>query len=912
MKPGKIITFYSYKGGTGRTMALANTACILAERSDCERGVLMIDWDLEAPGLHRFFVQNKNSSERESFDQFPGLIDLWINVKFALEKVKRKSEFVTKQQIHDIFAKINIKKYIRPIDIQGFGKRQNPTKLFLIKAGKFDTSYPGRVSRFPWEEMFKESPWVYVAFAEELAKLFDYVLVDSRTGITDISGICTMIVPENLVVVFTPNFQSLTGITDLVKRAVEYRKSSDDLRPLIVFPLPSRIEANLPDLMKKWRDGDLDENITGYQNEFEGLLAKIYHLEKCDLKDYFDNIQIQHIPYYAYGEKIAVQLDRSEDRFSIAKSYRIFTERLVNGTSPWSNEDVISVSTVEEKHLLEASINESKRKQLNTIRNYLKSSMPGDIWKGMEQARKWVNVHPEDQDIYSVLLDAIQENFLLRDDVQDLLNDMSQKGSKSAADAMRFLPVNLQDLQMKADDAYYTENYENALRLYRQVLQLEPDNKRAQSQLAKAELQRIPEKPNKNIPKVALMRYRKARSSIAAGEIQSAIRLLNAAIEEAQVEDVNFPEAEQLLNTMQNLLEESYSKKDVKRSYKYDVFINYSHRDTDWVTKKLLPSLEEQRLRVCLDFRDFELGASNIIELERAVVESRKTLVVLTPDYLNSQWTEFENILIQTTDPAESARNLIPILLKPCDLPLRLRAINYLDFTKSDTVEFQLKRLITSVKHTNPDLTENKFALSNKNLSFSTPVSVLFLSADPTDASRLILSDEVREIQSELQSLKSGRRFKLNLRPSNRPADISQALLEVQPQIVHFSGHGSSSGALYFENQIGQAQPVEPDALATLFEQFTQEISCVLLHACYSEVQAAAIANHIQYVVGMSNDIGDRAAIAFTIGFYQALGAGRTIEEAYKLGCAQIRLQNVPEHLTPVLIKKEGLPSYEE
>ena len=50
--------------------------------------------------------------------------------------------------------------------------------------------------------------------------------------------------------------------------------------------------------------------------------------------------------------------------------------------------------------------------------------------------------------------------------------------------------------------------------------------------------------------------------------------------------------------------------------------------------------------------------------------------------------------------------------------------------------------------------------------------------------------------------------------------------------------------------------------------------------------------------------IGDKAAIAFTIGFYQALGAGRTVEGAYKLGCVQIRLQSIPEHLTPVLIKK--------
>lgn len=51
-RDGRIVTFYSYKGGTGRTMALANTAWILAANG---KRVLAVDWDLEAPGLHRFF-----------------------------------------------------------------------------------------------------------------------------------------------------------------------------------------------------------------------------------------------------------------------------------------------------------------------------------------------------------------------------------------------------------------------------------------------------------------------------------------------------------------------------------------------------------------------------------------------------------------------------------------------------------------------------------------------------------------------------------------------------------------------------------------------------------------------------------------------------------------------------------------
>jgi len=183
-------------------------------------------------------------------------------------------------------------------------------------------------------------------------------------------------------------------------------------------------------------------------------------------------------------------------------------------------------------------------------------------------------------------------------------------------------------------------------------------------------------------------------------------------------------------------------------------------------------------------------------------------------------------------------------------------------------------------------------------------ISILFLSADPTDASRLRLGQELREIQEKLQLARLRERFTLEQRMSVRPADISQALLDVQPQIVHFSGHGMADGALCFENLVGEIHPVEPAALAALFEQFADQVNCVLLNACYSETQAHAIAKHIDCVIGMNQAIGDEAAIAFAVGFYQALGAGRTAEEAYKLGCVQIRLQGIPEHLTPVLIKQ--------
>jgi|GEM_PF-2863577 len=181
---------------------------------------------------------------------------------------------------------------------------------------------------------------------------------------------------------------------------------------------------------------------------------------------------------------------------------------------------------------------------------------------------------------------------------------------------------------------------------------------------------------------------------------------------------------------------------------------------------------------------------------------------------------------------------------------------------------------------------------------------ILFLASDPTNTSRLRLGEEFREISEQLM-LALGRDYFDLLLPqlSLRPKDIARVLLNTKPHIVHFSGHGDSEGALCFEDNNGQVYLVQPEALAALFEQLADQVQCVVLNACYSEIQARAISKHISYVIGMNKAVSDRAAIAFSLGFYQALGAGRSIDEAFRFGCVQMQLHGLPEHLTPVLIK---------
>lgn len=184
-------------------------------------------------------------------------------------------------------------------------------------------------------------------------------------------------------------------------------------------------------------------------------------------------------------------------------------------------------------------------------------------------------------------------------------------------------------------------------------------------------------------------------------------------------------------------------------------------------------------------------------------------------------------------------------------------------------------------------------------------IKILFLTAEPTDSARLRLGQELRDIREKLQLSRQRENFLLESRESVRPGDITQAIFDVKPHIVHFSGHGTNTGDICLENVSGTVQTVSPNALAELFSLVADQVNCVVLNACYSDAQAKAIAEHIRFVVGMNQAIGDIAAIAFAVGFYKALGANLSIEDAYKFGCVEILLQGIPEESTPVLRKKE-------
>jgi hypothetical protein len=190
----------------------------------------------------------------------------------------------------------------------------------------------------------------------------------------------------------------------------------------------------------------------------------------------------------------------------------------------------------------------------------------------------------------------------------------------------------------------------------------------------------------------------------------------------------------------------------------------------------------------------------------------------------------------------------------------------------------------------------------NTNTAAESKVKVLFLAANPKDSTRLRLDEEMRSIDLALRQAEFRDKFDIDQHWAVRVADIQGYLLRHQPDIVHFSGHGSASSDIILEDNNGNSQTVSPRALSRLFSVLKDNIRCVVLNACYSEQQAQAIAGTIDCVIGMSTAIGDPAAINFAAAFYQALGYGRNVKTAFDLGCLQIDLDDLDEQDTPQLL----------
>ncbi|QDL15876.1 hypothetical protein DP113_17850 [Brasilonema octagenarum UFV-E1] len=182
--------------------------------------------------------------------------------------------------------------------------------------------------------------------------------------------------------------------------------------------------------------------------------------------------------------------------------------------------------------------------------------------------------------------------------------------------------------------------------------------------------------------------------------------------------------------------------------------------------------------------------------------------------------------------------------------------------------------------------------------------TILILAANPTSTSRLRLDQEVREIDEGLRRANKRAEFKLEQKWAVRQRDFYRAMLDYQPQIVHFCGHGAGQDGILLQDETGQPALISGEALGSMFKLFaTKGVECVLLNACYSQMQAEAIRQHVNYVIGMNSTVGDKAAVGFAVAFYDAIAAGEEVQFAYDLGCSQ--MIGFLEQQTPVLSKKQ-------
>lgn len=233
-KGATIVTFYSYKGGVGRSMALANVAWLLAQES--HRKVLVVDWDLEAPGLHRFFGMNDEEISK-------GLIELLNDYKALL----RKETGTLPEKL------VDLRKYVQPIRPFSSGGSIS----ILAAGGQQDVrAYAAAINAFSWEDFYAN--WRGFGFIEHLKEQLrtfddtDIVLVDSRTGVTDIGGICTLQLPDVVVILFAMNDQNIIGAKSVAERISKKAGALEgrDAPPILILR-PARVERSSGNQDKK-------------------------------------------------------------------------------------------------------------------------------------------------------------------------------------------------------------------------------------------------------------------------------------------------------------------------------------------------------------------------------------------------------------------------------------------------------------------------------------------------------------------------------------------------------------------------------------------------------------------------------------------------------------------------------------
>ncbi len=311
MSEGRIVTFYSYKGGTGRSMALANTAWILAAGG---KRVLVVDWDLESPGLHRFFRPFLDGTVVASTS---GVIDLITTYQWAAMRQEARAA-----DWHKGYARVEPHAVSLDFEFPGEGT------LDFISAGRQNRDYSSLVSGFDWDTFYERQGGgqFFDALREDMKACYDYTLLDSRTGLSDIAEICTVQMPDVLVACFTLSNQGIEG-TSSVARHIGERYGDRGIR---VLPVPMRIETGEKE--------KCDAGRSLARRKFAGFPPELTR-EESD--QYWGAVEIPYTPFYAFEEILAPFGDAPNRPNSMLAAFERLTGAISEG-------DVTSFPPLEE------------------------------------------------------------------------------------------------------------------------------------------------------------------------------------------------------------------------------------------------------------------------------------------------------------------------------------------------------------------------------------------------------------------------------------------------------------------------------------------------------------------------------------------------------------------------------------
>lgn len=303
IQDGIVITFYSYKGGTGRTMAVANVAWILASNG---YRVLAVDWDLEAPGLHKFL---QPFLEPSALVATPGVMDIVRDyVWAAVDKQERPSDWVHQQ------AEVT-----RHAVSAGWDHFPGEGALDFLSAGKQNRDYSAAVSSFDWDNFYAKlgGGKFLEAVRLDMKRNYDYVLIDSRTGLSDAADICTVQFPDVLVDCFSLSNQSIEGSASIANQ-IEKRFPQ---RKIQIFPVAMRVD-----------DGEKEKVDAGRalaRSKFRGFPNRMAPEE---VEQYWQTVEIPYKPFYAFEEILATFGDSPGSPTSMLASFERLAAAITSGT----------------------------------------------------------------------------------------------------------------------------------------------------------------------------------------------------------------------------------------------------------------------------------------------------------------------------------------------------------------------------------------------------------------------------------------------------------------------------------------------------------------------------------------------------------------------------------------------------